>query len=276
MWNLSSNPRDPRKSRMDLTPLQEWLELDALWLSIKDKIEEARGHQTEAEPPSDMTVEQLAQELELLRRQLELVVQRKAEIEAAWDAAENAGEHQVIEFPTKNQDISERISVAVYLDTNTATTITRVVDNLRELVEALGYGELVDSQVQRGSYFMRAWASIRRALTSDDVREISVKAERALELRYLDSEQADVDDKIAAAVAKLLSAVVDVPSVCIRAGSIMLIKYQTPQGPVVQTRNLSQLEIGALERFPEIQRVPHKALESLALAISDLTGTESP
>lgn len=173
--------------------------------------------------------------------------------------------------PKKKHVISDAISVVVYLDTNSDAVIERVVQDLDELVDALGYSGAIRPRTERGSFFRRSWARIKKGLTSDDVKELALKAERVLELRYLDSEQAQVDNKIADTFSKLVGSLADVPTACIRAGSILLIKYPGPQGPVVLTRNLSQLEIRTLEKFPEIQRVPQKALESLALAISDVS-----
>ncbi|WP_345626463.1 hypothetical protein [Rugosimonospora acidiphila] len=51
---------------------------------------------------------------------------------------------------------------------------------------------------------------------------------------------------------------------------MLIIKYQNEQGPVLLMRSLSQLEIRALERYPEIQMHPGKALEALSAAIMQL------
>jgi ribosomal protein S13 len=174
------------------------------------------------------------------------------------------------------QMTTDEISVAVYLETDDSAVINSVVHDLDELVEALGYDGPLRPIVERGSFFRQSWGKLRKALTSDDVKELALKTERALELRYLDGEQAQVDNKIADTLSKLVGALADVPSACIRAGSILLIKYPGPQGPVILTRGLSQMEIKTLERFPEIQQTPQKALESLALAIADVRETEPP
>jgi ribosomal protein S13 len=168
----------------------------------------------------------------------------------------------------------DEISIAVYLDTDEADVITRVVRHVDELVRELGYGRPEHSTVERGSFFRQAWARIRRRLTSDDVKELAAKAERAATLRVLDSGQAEVDNRIADTLSKIVEALNDVPNACIRAGSFLLVKYPGSQGPVILGRNLSALEVRALERYPEIQRDPPKALESLALAISDLSDSE--
>jgi hypothetical protein len=55
-----------------------------------------------------------------------------------------------------------------------------------------------------------------------------------------------------------------------RVGSILLIKFSDENGAVLLSRNLSQLEIRALERFPEIQKNPRTVLEALGTAVDSL------
>lgn len=167
------------------------------------------------------------------------------------------------------------ISVILYLDTNDEKIISQVVRNLDNLVGALGYGRPLNPEIERGSFFRQSWSKLKRSLTSDDLKEIAAKMERALEARYLDSQQVAIDNTIAGALSKLIISLSEVPSACIRSGSILLIKYPGPQGSIILTRNLSEREIKILEQFPEIQRTPHAVLESLAVAISEVLEVES-
>jgi hypothetical protein len=165
----------------------------------------------------------------------------------------------------------EIISVEIYLGTDNPEAITRVVQCVDELVDALGYDGPISPTTERGSFIRHSWAKIKKFLTSDDVNNLMVKTERAIELRYLDGQQAEVDNKVADTLSKLIAALADVPSAFVQVGSILIIKYPGPQGPELRTRQLTQLDLRALERFPEIQREPQKAFESLALALADLT-----
>jgi hypothetical protein len=58
-------------------------------------------------------------------------------------------------------------------------------------------------------------------------------------------------------------------------GSLLIVKYTEPSGPVVLSRNLSQQKIRILERFPEIQRTPRDVLSALASALSMVEIQES-
>jgi hypothetical protein len=178
------------------------------------------------------------------------------------------------ERSTSLEDGPDRISVAMYIDGDDAA-VRAVMRRVDTLVGALGYGKPIDEQIENGSIFRRYFAILKRAFTSRDARENLVKAERALELLTIDVRQAQVDEKVAAAVSGLVDSFEDVPRACVRVGSIFFVKYLGPSGAVVLARNLSQVEIRAMERFPEIQREPEKAFEALALAVAQLEGPES-
>jgi hypothetical protein len=174
-----------------------------------------------------------------------------------------------LEAPKDPEDQPE-ISVFAYLDTDDKKIVSQISAHLDELVDILGYEGPHDVEVDRGSFIRRSRAFLLRGLSSSEVRERLVKVERALELVGLDVRQAEVDVKTADAVAKLLTALNDIDRAVVRAGSVLLIKYATPQGPVVLTRTLSQLEIRALEKYPEIQLNPEHTLRALATAVDTL------
>jgi hypothetical protein len=169
-------------------------------------------------------------------------------------------------------DGGDEMSVAVYLDTDDETSQQAVIQRIRELVDVLGFQESGDPNIEHGSIFRRSWARLKRGLTSTEVTQRLVKVERAFEIVLIEQQQADTDLKEAQAVGQLLSSLEPVPQACIRVGSILMIKYQGAQGTIILSRNLSQLEIRALERFPEIQQNPQKVLQSLSLAVSQLDG----
>ena len=163
----------------------------------------------------------------------------------------------------------DEISVAVFADGNDRQN-ARLLEAVDELVSVLGYGKQRDVEIEKGSIFRRSKAKAVEALGSKELQDRLVKVERALELEYLDIKQADVDVREAQAVANLIAALKDIPRACQRVGSILLIKYSVDDVPVLVSRPLSQLEMRALERYPEIQRVPEKALEALVMAMENL------
>ena len=60
---------------------------------------------------------------------------------------------------------------------------------------------------------------------------------------------------------------VDTEDLAVAAGVFAVVKYPSPNGPVLIARQLSQVEISTLERYPEMQAHPETVLGALALAI---------
>jgi hypothetical protein len=168
-----------------------------------------------------------------------------------------------------SRDLSE-LSVFVYLDTEDQEAIGRITTRLDQMVDSLGYDGPHIIETQRGSFIRRSRAFLRGGLSSDEVRTRLIKIERALELATLDVRQADVNVKTASAVAGLLAALNTVDRAVMKVESILLLKYVTPQGPIVLTRTLSQIELRALEKYPEIQLNPEQALRALAAAVESM------
>jgi hypothetical protein len=172
---------------------------------------------------------------------------------------------------SSQNEVPDEISVSIYLDSDDPSTVERVVRYVDDFIEQLGYEGPVRPVIEHGSFVRRSLARMKVALTSDEVRDLVAKAERVVEVHYLDSQQADVDSKVAEAVSNLIAALADVPTACIRAGTILFIKYSGPEGPVVLSKSLTPREVKTLERYPGIQREPDKVLEYLALTQASLT-----
>jgi hypothetical protein len=170
----------------------------------------------------------------------------------------------------------DQISVAAYLDTDDQDAIANVLRYVDDLVLELGYGKPGGISIERGSIFRRSFSKAKDALTSAEMKERLEKIERAVEVQGLLLPQAEVDFKISQAVSGIIANLANTPSACIRAGSILLVKYQTDDGSVIFTRNLSSHEIRTLERFPGIQKEPSKALDLLATTIQSLENEISP
>jgi hypothetical protein len=162
------------------------------------------------------------------------------------------------------------IAVDVYLDTDDNKVADEVLSRVDALVKTLGYRQVGNIEIQRGSVFRRSRASADQV--ADELKSRLMKVERAFELAQLELRQADVDNKEAEAVNKLRASLENVPRACLRVGSILVIKYPhaTAGQPVVIVRNLSQLELHALSQFPEIQRSPETALQALTMTLDNI------
>lgn len=168
-------------------------------------------------------------------------------------------------------EIEPVISMAGFLDTTDRTKAMRVFRAMDELASAIGYGEPVDDEFRRGSFWRRARAWLQSAVTSEQVQSSLAEVERSFKAQ-LEKNQAAVNAAESAAVAALLAALDDVPLACLSVGSIFLVKSLDSSGvAVVQVRMLSTDEMRVLQDFPEIQKIPQQAMDKLALAVSHLT-----
>ena len=163
------------------------------------------------------------------------------------------------------------IAVDVYLDTDDSEVIDEVMSRVDDLTEVMGYMQVGDVEVERGSIFRRSRAAADQV--TDELKSRLMKVERAFELAQLELRQADVDIREADAVNKLLASLENVSRACLRVGSVLVIKFPhtATDEPVVIVRNLSQLELHALSRFPEIQRSPETALQALTMTLDNMS-----
>ncbi|MFF0000193.1 hypothetical protein [Streptomyces avermitilis] len=165
------------------------------------------------------------------------------------------------------------VAVEIYIGSDDESKIDRVVQSAQELVEALGYKEVGEAEIRRGSIFRRSRAVAQVGL--DELKIRLMKVERGLELAQLDLRQAEVNAKESEAVSGLLTSLEGVDRACIRVGSLLVVKYQFNGAPVIFVRTLNQLEMHALTRFPEIQANPERALHALATAVVSLSDLEA-
>jgi hypothetical protein len=171
---------------------------------------------------------------------------------------------------TDKASAGQSIRVDVYLDTDDEQIAERVVVAANRLAQVLGYEGVVDEETLTGSIWRKARASLKQGISSEEVSDRLAKVERAIELKYLELNQAEVDSKEAEAVATLINSLTDVPQACIRVGSILLVKYMNSSECVVVCRSMSQAEIRAFERFPEIQLNPRNAVVALKTAVESM------
>ena len=167
------------------------------------------------------------------------------------------------------------IDIAVYLDSDDDNRIDRVMSRFDHLISQIGLQDPSDISVQRGSIFRRAIAQLKPSISSEEMNERLAKLEKAVQLRVVDKRQAEVNDQTAVAVSRVLAEIADIPNVCMRIGSFVIIKYEGPQGPVLLCRELNAREQLALGRFPEIQQTPERFIDSLATAVVTMDDPDS-
>ncbi|MFF4574105.1 hypothetical protein [Streptomyces sp. NPDC001410] len=167
---------------------------------------------------------------------------------------------------------SNEIPVSVYIASDDEGEISRIIQSVQELANALGYEEVGEPEVRRGSIFRRSRAAAQVGM--DELKSRLSKVERGLELAHLELRQAEVNTKESEAVSNLLTALEGTERACVQIGSVFLVKYVANGRQVVLVRNLTQLEMHALTTYPEILTRPEAALQALATAMSSLPDME--
>lgn len=164
------------------------------------------------------------------------------------------------------------IVIDIYLDTDdevVASTVFAAVDGLAQII---GIEEMAPGELLHGSIFRRTKATIQASLSDQAVQRRLQTIERAIELWQVDSRQSEVDQRTSEALTRLINSLETMTQACIRFGSLLIVKYQSPSGPALFCRQLSQPEILAFEKYPELQKHPESVLDRLALALSRKNG----
>ena len=97
-----------------------------------------------------------------------------------------------------------------------------------------------------------------------------------LQLKGIGRPQAEGDHIQASAIARLVGALDKVPNAAIQAGSVLVVKLTTPNGPVIQARTLTQEEMVALENNQLLLQDPAKVLGRLSAACTSSRGLPPP
>ena len=169
-----------------------------------------------------------------------------------------------------------QMGIDIYLDTDEESVASSVFIAIDELAKAVGVEDTVLMEFRRGSFIKRSKASIQSGLSDAAVQQRLHSLERFVELWQIDPRQAEVDQRTSEAFARMINCLEKVPRACIRFGSLLIVKYPDGAGHALLCRQLSQSEIWAFEKYPELQVHPETVLASLALAISGSNEPEPP
>jgi hypothetical protein len=160
----------------------------------------------------------------------------------------------------RERAVQRPVAVTIYLsDEEDHQDVQQAVS---DLLDAFGF-ELVESLPPiRGSWLRAFIAWTRRAVTSRELASRLQKVERAVELRALGKQQAEIDALQGTTVAQLLASLERTSEALIQIGSVLIIKA----GGVPVVRNLTQVELIHLERNPTLLKSPDTILEALEKA----------
>jgi hypothetical protein len=155
------------------------------------------------------------------------------------------------------------VPLRIYFSTDTGETRAREAAKL--LASALD-AELDDTRrPELASWFADWFLKKRHPTNSTLVEELTDKVQRALELKGLHQQQANVDEATARAVKVLSEAIESQSEAAVQVGSILIVKFQDDSGnPCMIVRTLSPMQVAKLERSPRALKDPKTVLEKLA------------
>lgn len=133
--------------------------------------------------------------------------------------------------------------------------------SLIALAESVGLEVIYEGEPEFGSWFQDFLTRTKEALTDKQVQQRLEKAERALELKHLDSIQAKADLDLSKAAKNISDILSKVPEGVVCLGSITGIK--TAGGSLV-IMTLTQDEMLQVAKDPSLKKSPDKLLDLLA------------
>lgn len=149
------------------------------------------------------------------------------------------------------------IPVAIYLATE--DNHETVESALMLVLNTFGFEIVRTDSPIHGSWFRTFIGSAKELAADPEVEKRLIKVERAIDMRLLLADQANIDAAQGDAVAKLLTALESTENALIQIGSVLLIKVEG----VPLVRNLSQRELAYMEQNPALFRDPAATLQEL-------------
>lgn len=170
---------------------------------------------------------------------------------------------QALGLPTERVRTTRFVPVRAYIDRTPQGAVGAISDAVDGVLEAFGFVIADEFPEIRGSWFKKWFAKSKDALSQPEVIERLEKIERAVEIKAIDKPQADVDEKQAAAIAKLVKCLDKIPNAAIQAGSVLVVKLTVNGAPVIQARTLTQEEMIELENNQLLLQDPAQVLSKL-------------
>ncbi|CAE6816252.1 hypothetical protein R75465_05624 [Paraburkholderia aspalathi] len=229
-----------------------------------------RGQRSRPESPfSQESRSQLAQ----LQREVQTL---KATTESLQIETHSLLVIQALGLPSELVRSTRFVPVRAYIDETPEGAINAISNAISEVLIAYGFTVADEFPEIKGSWFKKWFAKSKDVLSQPEVIERLEKIERAVELKAIDKPQADVDEKQAGAIAKLIKALEKVPNAAVQAGSVLVVKLITPKGAVIQARTLSQEEMVELENNQLLLQDPSDVLCKLTAACNSTRKTPPP
>ena len=172
-----------------------------------------------------------------------------------WSIAKKSSLIKLIKSDKKESEIKE-LECHIWLDTNNQEQAQKCYKALIKLIEDYGFELSREMDAQKGSWFKPFWIKTKELANSKEVQGTLDKMQRALELKHIDSIQADTTLKNAQSVATLIESTKDLESFAIVLDTLVFAKA-TINGKIrVYAENLTQEQAEVLKKNPILKSNP--------------------
>ncbi|MBB3461202.1 hypothetical protein [Rhizobium sp. BK377] len=164
----------------------------------------------------------------------------------------------------ENVPVNRFLPVRAYLSEGGEGAIEKFTTAVTGLLHSLGLYQSDEFPEEKGSWYKKWFAKTADALTQPEIQNRLERMERALELQGLGKPQAEIDEKLGAALEKIANATASEKQVAVQIGSILYVKLTGPDGTAsVAARSLSQAEMIALEKNQHLLMSPKDVFYNL-------------
>lgn len=183
-------------------------------------------------------------------------------------------------FFTVKPEIRVPMEAEIYLDSDDALSVLRVVEAAQGLLADMGCSRLDIVEVQRGSIWVRfvAWlnAEETEATVAQKTVKVATELEHYIELATVEKLQAEVDDLRSISAARMIAALKEVRKGASLLGALLVLKYPDEDGEdIVMTTVLTPVEVAAYKAHPGLKKNPETVVENLAAIVAE-HGLEIP
>ncbi|UWE17688.1 hypothetical protein [Herbaspirillum huttiense] len=173
---------------------------------------------------------------------------------------------QAMGLPTDRVKVTRFVPVRAYIDQTPEGAVAAISEAVDDVLKAFGFVIADEFPEIKGSWFKKWFAKSKDFLSQPEVLQRLEKIERAVDIKAINKPQAEVDEKQANAIAKLIKCVEKIPNAAIQAGSVLVVKLTVNGAPTVQARTLTQEEMIELENNQLLLQDPAEVLSKLSAA----------
>jgi transcriptional regulator with XRE-family HTH domain len=161
--------------------------------------------------------------------------------------------------------------IVIYLDEYDDAQLHQIQAAATRIAAELGYADFALINELVGSIFLLLRGKLKAGLKSATAQQLKRELEDRVSIEVSGRARAEADAIKTSSAVQLIASLAGIPNAVVRVGGLLIVKQTGADGiPAVMMRDLSSLEIRALELNPGIQRDPQGVLQLLAAAVAQL------